>query len=56
MLSTLNFDLGEEIELLRDATRQFAEREIAPLAAATDRTTISRRPCGSSLARWVCSA
>ena len=37
MLSTLNFDLGEEIELLREATRQFAEREIAPLAAAADR-------------------
>jgi isovaleryl-CoA dehydrogenase len=37
MLSTLNFDLGEEIELLRDATRQFAEREVAPLAAAADR-------------------
>jgi isovaleryl-CoA dehydrogenase len=36
MLSTLNFDLGEDIEQLREATRQFAEREIAPLAAAAD--------------------
>jgi isovaleryl-CoA dehydrogenase len=37
MLSTLNFDLGEDIEQLREATRQFAEREIAPLAAEADR-------------------
>jgi len=38
MLSTLNFDLGEDIEQLREATRQFAEREIAPLAAEADRS------------------
>src|SRR5580658_6166901 len=37
MLSTLNFDLGEDIEQLREATREFAEREIAPLAVAADR-------------------
>ncbi len=37
MLSTLNFDLGEDIEQLRDLTHQFAEAEIAPLAAAADR-------------------
>ncbi|MGA3159166.1 MAG: acyl-CoA dehydrogenase family protein, partial [Steroidobacteraceae bacterium] len=37
MLSTLNFDLGEDIDQLREATHQFAEREIAPLAAAADR-------------------
>lgn len=37
MLSTLNFDLGEDIDQLREATHQFAEREIAPLAATADR-------------------
>ena len=37
MLSTLNFELGEDIDQLREATHQFAEREIAPLAAAADR-------------------
>jgi len=38
MLSTLNFELGEDIDQLREATHQFAEREIAPLAAAADRS------------------
>lgn len=33
---TLNFDLGEEIDLLRQSTRLFAEREIAPRAAQID--------------------
>ncbi|HWZ50536.1 MAG TPA: isovaleryl-CoA dehydrogenase [Granulicella sp.] len=31
-----NFELGESIDLLRDSVRQFAEREIAPLAARLD--------------------
>ena len=38
MLSTLNFDLGDDIEQLREATREFAQREIAPLAVAADRS------------------
>lgn len=33
----LNFDLGESIDLLRDSVRDFAEREIAPIAAQVDR-------------------
>ena len=33
----LNFDLGEDIDLLRDAVRAFAEKEIAPRAAQIDR-------------------
>ncbi|GAC1633450.1 MAG: isovaleryl-CoA dehydrogenase [Nevskia sp.] len=36
-LKTLNFDLGGDIDALRDAVREFAAREIAPLAADTDR-------------------
>ncbi len=35
-LPSLNFDLGENIDLLREAVRQFAEREIAPIAAEVD--------------------
>jgi isovaleryl-CoA dehydrogenase len=35
---TLNFGLGETIDLLRDAVRDFANAEIAPLAAETDRS------------------
>jgi isovaleryl-CoA dehydrogenase len=35
---SLNFDLGEEIEMLRDSVRGFAAREIAPRAADIDRS------------------
>ena len=33
----MNFDLGEEIDQLRETTLQFTAREIAPLAAQADR-------------------
>ncbi len=33
----LNFDLGETIDMLRDAVKDFADKEIAPRAAAIDR-------------------
>jgi isovaleryl-CoA dehydrogenase len=36
-LPGLNFDLGEDIDALREAVRDFAQAEIAPRAAATDR-------------------
>jgi len=36
-LPGLNFQLGEDIDALRDAVREFAQAEIAPLAADTDR-------------------
>jgi isovaleryl-CoA dehydrogenase len=35
---TLDFDLGADIDMLRDTTRSFAAGEIAPLAAEIDRT------------------
>jgi isovaleryl-CoA dehydrogenase len=35
--AALNFDLGESAEMIRDSTREFAEGEIAPRAAAIDR-------------------
>ena len=34
----LQFDLGEDVDLLREAVRAFVEREIAPRAADIDRT------------------
>jgi len=34
----LDFELGQDIEALRDAVRAFAQREIAPLAGEADRT------------------
>jgi isovaleryl-CoA dehydrogenase len=36
-LPGLNYMLGEDIDALRDAVREFAQAEIAPLAAQTDR-------------------
>lgn len=35
-MSFLNFALGDTVEMLRDAVRTFAEREIAPIAATID--------------------
>ena len=37
-LPNFDFGLGETIEMLRDTTRAFAQREIAPIAADVDRT------------------
>ena len=36
-LPGLNFQLGEEIDALRDAVHEFAQKEIAPRAAALDK-------------------
>jgi isovaleryl-CoA dehydrogenase len=37
-LPGLNFDLGTDLDMLRDAVREFAQAEIAPRAAEADRT------------------
>ncbi len=37
-LPGLNFDLGEDLDMLRDAVRTFAQAEIAPRAAEIDRS------------------
>src|SRR5258706_12426114 len=37
-LPGLDFQLGEDIEALRDAVREFAQTEIAPRAAEIDRS------------------
>src|SRR3984893_4208336 len=37
-LSSLDFDLGPEIDMLRNTVRGFAEDRVAPLAAEIDRT------------------
>ena len=37
LLSSLNHGLSEELTMLRETTRQFVERELAPIADAVDR-------------------
>ena len=37
-IPSLNFDLGDTVDLLRDAVQDFAQAEIAPLAAEIDRS------------------
>ena len=37
-IPSLNFDLGDTVDLLRDAVQDFAQGEIAPLAAEIDRS------------------
>ena len=39
-MTGLNHHLGEDIDLLRDAVKAFADREIAPRAAAIDRDNV----------------
>lgn len=36
LYSNFNFGLGEDVDMLRDAVAQFAQQEIAPLAAQVD--------------------
>jgi len=40
---TLNFDLGETADMIRDTVQAFARNEIAPLAAEIDRTDVFPR-------------
>ena len=45
----LDFDLGEEVEMLRDSVRAFSDAKIAPRAAEIDRTDIFPRDLWTGL-------
>ena len=53
---SLNFGLGEEIDMLRDTVYRFAQAEIAPRAEQIDKTTSSPWICGANLATSACWA
>ena len=46
--TSLHFALSEELDMLRDSVRHFAEQEIAPYAAEIDQSTSFRRRCGAN--------
>ena len=46
---TLNFDLGEDIDVLRESVAALAAREIAPLAAQADHDNVFPHPLWSKL-------
>ncbi len=52
----LDFFLGEEIDMLRDSVRRFADAEIAPIAAEIDKTNAFPAPSGASSASSASSA
>jgi len=52
---TLNFGLGETIDMLRDSVHQFAQAELAPRAAQIDRIA-ARDGSGRELAEAMVSA
>jgi len=57
MISTytsLNFDLGETYDMLRQQVNQFAKAQIMPLAAATDLNNEFPHPLWKKWVRWVC--
>ena len=53
---TLNFGLGETIDMLRDAVHHFAQAELARARRRSTATTSSPWTCGASSATWVCWA
>ena len=48
-MSTMNFDLGPDLDSLRDAVADFARREITPLAERTDRENAFPSPLWKKL-------
>ncbi len=67
-LPSLNFDLGETADMLRDTVMSFASEEIAPLAAEIDRDdrfpralwpsspSLGQRPRGKASSRSISAA
>ena len=54
-LPGLNYQLGEDIDALRDAVREFAQAEIAPAPRRSTALTNSPWTCGARWATWGCS-
>ena len=55
-LPGLNFQLGEDIDALRDAVRDFALGQIAPRAAEIDKSDQFPMDLWPKMASWACWA
>ena len=51
----LQFNLGDEINMMRDSLRRFVDTELAPRADEIDRTDTFRANYGPRWAKWVCT-
>ena len=51
---TLDFGLGETIEMLRQTVYEFSAGEIAPRATEMDESNSFPRTCGEKWVTWVC--
>jgi isovaleryl-CoA dehydrogenase len=49
---TLDFDLGDTADMLRDSVRSFVGDKISPLAAEIDQTNVFRAICGRNGRAW----
>lgn len=52
---SLNFALGEDIDLLRESVAAFASHHIAPLAATADQDNVFLPSCGACSVSKACS-
>jgi hypothetical protein len=53
-LPGLNFQLGEDIDALRDAVRDFAKPRLPRAPPKLTTLTSSRWTCGAKWATWAC--
>ena len=53
-LPGLNFDIGSDLDMLRDAVADFSQAEIAPLAAQLDHDDQFPMHLWHKFGRWVC--
>lgn len=51
---SLPFDLGEDLDMLRDSVRQFAQTKWHPVPLPSITTMCSQKICGKNLVIWDC--
>ena len=54
--TTMKFDLGDDVNEMRDMVHRWAQERVTPMAAEIDTTTNSRPRSGKRWAALVCLA